>query len=90
MFIYKQPCKAHICLNKNIQYILFLKANRFLVLKYILIQVCLVLDTERRPRFVDVQSTHIFKKERKKHWCKQLNIFYMVKYHLNEDNLCRK
>lgn len=29
MFIYKQPCKAHLCLNKNIQYILFLKANKF-------------------------------------------------------------
>lgn len=24
MFIYKQPWKAHLCLNKNIQYILFL------------------------------------------------------------------
>lgn len=21
MFMYKQPCKAHLCLNRNIQYV---------------------------------------------------------------------
>lgn len=29
MFIYKQPFKAHLCLIKNIQYILCLKATSF-------------------------------------------------------------
>jgi len=34
-FIYKQPCKAHLCLNKNIQYILLLKKTAFSVEIYI-------------------------------------------------------
>lgn len=68
MFIYKQPCKAHLCLNKNKNnrtiHFFVLKANMVFVLKYILIQVCLVLDTERRPQVVDVQSTQIIKKNK--------------------------
>lgn len=47
MFIYKQPCKAHFRLNKNIQYICFSDKQ---VLEHILLYMCLVLRYERRPQ----------------------------------------
>lgn len=88
MFIYKQPCKAHLCLNKNIQCILLSKANKVFSFEiYINTSLFLVLDRERKgPEVVDIPlDTNNKEEENKSQTLYDVNnltsfIWYLNKY----------